>query len=64
MDTNIKIFHKIGALGQTRTGTPLRARILSPLCLPFHHEGIYTHIYIYTLIGNFGKNKLFYLFSL
>ena len=35
-----------GALGQTRTVTPLRARILSPLCLPFHHEGFSAYIYI------------------
>ena len=35
-----------GALGQTRTVTPLRARILSPLCLPFHHEGFPAYIYI------------------
>ena len=30
---------KIGALGQTRTGTPKRARILSPLCLPISPRG-------------------------
>ena len=28
-----------GALGQTRTGTPKRARILSPLCLPISPRG-------------------------
>ena len=28
-----------GALGQTRTGTPKRARILSPLCLPISSRG-------------------------
>ena len=32
-------FHFIGALGQTRTGTPKRARILSPLCLPISPRG-------------------------
>ena len=34
----LHLFIANGALGQTRTGTPKRARILSPLCLPFHHE--------------------------
>ena len=29
----------IGALGQTRTGTPQAARILSPLCLPISPRG-------------------------
>ena len=28
-----------GALGQTRTGTPQAARILSPLCLPISPRG-------------------------
>ncbi len=28
-----------GALGQTRTGTPKKARILSPLCLPISPRG-------------------------
>ena len=31
--------HNIGALGQTRTGTPKWARILSPLCLPISPRG-------------------------
>ena len=30
-----------GALGQTRTGTPKSARILSPLCLPISPRGHY-----------------------
>ena len=32
-------FYFSGALGQTRTGTPKRARILSPCVYQFHHEG-------------------------
>jgi hypothetical protein len=28
-----------GALGRTRTGTPRRARILNPLCLPIPPRG-------------------------
>ena len=37
----IKISYHLfsGALGQTRTGTPKRARILSPLCLPISPRG-------------------------
>ena len=35
----IKGFIIFGALGQTRTGTPKRARILSPLCLPISPRG-------------------------
>ena len=39
----MKFFHQAlhfyGALGQTRTGTPKRARILSPLCLPISPRG-------------------------
>ena len=34
-----KFFISNGALGQTRTGTPKRARILSPLCLPISPRG-------------------------
>ena len=37
-------FFVIGALGQTRTGTPKRARILSPLCLPISPRG---HSFVY-----------------
>ena len=33
-------YHANGALGQTRTGTPKRARILSPLCLPISPRGL------------------------
>ena len=33
------VYIVIGALGQTRTGTPKRARILSPLCLPISPRG-------------------------
>ena len=36
----------IGALGQTRTGTPKRARILSPLCLPISPRG-HSFVYLY-----------------
>ena len=32
----------IGALGETRTPTLLKPRILSPLCLPFHHKGCFS----------------------
>ena len=35
----IKVLIITGALGQTRTGTPKRARILSPLCLPISPRG-------------------------
>ena len=33
------LFILSGALGQTRTGTPQAARILSPLCLPISPRG-------------------------
>ena len=36
--TGLIIFYS-GALGQTRTGAPKRARILSPLCLPISSRG-------------------------
>ena len=39
--------YKFGALGQTRTGTPKRARILSPLCLPISPRG---HLFINKVI--------------
>ena len=44
--------HFNGALGQTRTGTPKKARILSPLCLPISPRGhfdlscLYSHFFI------------------
>ena len=39
-ETIIGLFiYLFGALGQTRTGTPKRARILSPLCLPISPRG-------------------------
>ena len=39
LSETIKMLTIIGALGQTRTGTPKRARILSPLCLPISPRG-------------------------
>ena len=36
-----------GALGQTRTGTPKRARILSPLCLPISPRGLLEFALLY-----------------
>ena len=39
LSKTIKEFIISGALGQTRTGTPKRARILSPLCLPISPRG-------------------------
>ena len=33
------VIYYSGALGQTRTGTPKKARILSPLCLPISPRG-------------------------
>ena len=41
------IHNSFGALGQTRTGTPKRARILSPLCLPISPRG---HVVIFVVI--------------
>ena len=45
-----------GALGQTRTGTPKRARILSPLCLPISPRG---HVVIFVVIVNILIHKCF-----
>ena len=50
----LNCFMSNGALGQTRTGTPQAAKILSPLCLPispwgfpdFHYSiNIYSYFY-------------------
>ena len=46
----------IGALGQTRTGTPKRARILSPLCLPISPRG---HSVFFVVIVNILIHKCF-----
>ena len=53
-----KVFHfkNFGALGQTRTGTPIRARILSPLCLPISPRG---HFVIFIVIVNILIHKSF-----
>ena len=44
--------HFNGALGQTRTGTPKKARILSPLCLPISPRGhsSFSCLYLYKFI--------------
>ena len=46
---NILCLSSNGALGQTRTGTPKRARILSPLCLPISPRG---HVVVFVVIVN------------
>ena len=45
-----------GALGQTRTGTPKRARILSPLCLPISPRG---HVVLFIVIVSILIHKSF-----
>ena len=45
-----------GALGQTRTGTPKRARILSPLCLPISPRG---HVFVFIVIVSILIHKSF-----
>ena len=50
-----------GALGQTRTGTHRSARILSPLCLPFHHEGMLYLLFDLKTKYNFINKLLFNL---
>ena len=52
----IENFHFSGALGQTRTGTPKRARILSPLCLPISPRG---HVVNFVVIVNILIHKCF-----
>ena len=55
---NCKIYFHIkiyGALGQTRTGTPKRARILSPLCLPISPRGLCSSLKKPFLIYNTTK---------
>ena len=49
------VFHNYGALGQTRTGTPNWARILSPLCLPISPRGQYVSLKQPFLIYNSNK---------
>ena len=46
-----------GALGQTRTGTPKWARILSPLCLPISPRGHISVNIIYNKYPIFNWNK-------
>ena len=53
---NILFIFLTGALGQTRTGTPKRARILSPLCLPISPRG---HVVIFVVIVNILIHKSF-----
>ena len=43
IENEMEFIHISGALGQTRTGTPKRARILSPLCLPISPRGPYSY---------------------
>ena len=50
------LFKNDGALGQTRTGTPKRARILSPLCLPISPRG---HVLIFIVIVSILIHKTF-----
>ena len=50
------IILNFGALGQTRTGTPKRARILSPLCLPISPRG---HVVIFIVIVSILIHKSF-----
>ena len=51
--------HISGALGQTRTGTPQAARILSPLCLPISPRGLldFALLYLYSFITQLVKRK-------
>ena len=55
-DLDGSILHIDGALGQTRTGTPKRARILSPLCLPISPRG---HVVIFIVIVSILIHKSF-----
>ena len=61
---NLFIFSS-GALGQTRTGTPKRARILSPLCLPISPRG-HVVIFIVSILihKSFKEVKKNYFLSL